>query len=362
MKRRRFLAWAGVAPLVVPARVVRAQTGAAATVSWKLASSFPPVLDTIYGGGERFAKAVQRLSEGRLRIEMLPLGQPVAPLGVLEAVGRGEVDLGHTAGYYYVAKDRALAFDTGVPFGLTARQQNAWLADGGGLALLRELFARHNVVNFPAGNTGTQMGGWFNKQIRRAEDFRGLRMRIAGLGAQIMKTQGVETVTLPGSDIVAAMKEGRIDAAEWVGPYDDERLGLPKVAKYYYYPGWWEPSTMLSIYVNKERYDALSPQHKDVVAMAAAETNLWMMAAYDARNAEAYRRLVTTGQFLGAFPDGHLDRAYAAATQLYRAESAASPGFRKLHESWQRFRLDVVRWHQTAEAAMQNAMAAKLIR
>ena len=363
MKRRDFMIVGGVAPLLVPAHVVQAQTGAAAaTLSWSLASSFPPVLDTIYGGGERFAKTVETLSEGKFKITILPLGKPIAPFGVFDAVSKGEVELGHTAGYYYVAKDKALAFDTGVPFGLTARQQNAWVMEGGGMALLRALFAKYNIVNFPAGNTGTQMGGWFNKRIERADDFAGLKMRIAGLGGQIMKSLGADTVTLPGSEIVAAMKDKKIDAAEWVGPYDDEKLGLPKVAKYYYYPGWWEPSTTLSIYINKPKFDALSPHYKSIIEMAAAETNMWMMAAYDTRNADAYRRLVSTGQYIDSFPDAHLGRAFDKATELYKAESASNPEFKTLYGALLKFRLNVVRWHNTAEAAMQNTTATKLIR
>lgn len=360
MKRRDMLALGAVAPMVLPAHVVRAQ--GSGTVTWRMASSFPPALDTIYGGAERFAKIVERLSDGKFKVEILPLGKPVAPLGVFDAVSKGEVELGHTAGYYYVGKDKCLAFDTCLPFGLTARQQNAWVMEAGGQALLRELFAKYNIVNFAAGNTGTQMGGWFNKEINRAEDFRGLRMRIPGLGGQIMKQLGVEAVSLPGSEIVAAMKDKKIDAAEWVGPYDDERLGLHKVAKYYYYPGWWEPSTQVSIYVHKAKFDALTPQFKQIVEVACADCNVWMMAAYDQRNPEAYRRLVSNGQYVRLFPGAHMIAAQSKAFDLYRSEAQSNPDFKKLFDSFTRFRAEVVEWHNTAESAIQNFLASRLAR
>jgi TRAP-type mannitol/chloroaromatic compound transport system substrate-binding protein len=360
MKRRDFVTWGAAAPLIVPAQAVRAQTGG--SVTWRLASSFPPALDTVYAGATKFAEQVHRLSDGRFKIEVLPIGNPVAPLGVFDAVSKGEVDIGHSAGYYYVNKSKALAFDTALPFGLNARQQNAWVYEGGGMELLRAMFAKYNIVNFPAGNTGTQMGGWFNREINKAEDFRGLKMRIPGLAGQIMKSLGVEPVSLPGSEIVAAMKDKRIDAAEWVGPYDDEKLGLHNVAKYYYYPAWWEPSTQISMYVNKAKFDALPGSFKSIVENACSTVNAWMMAAYDSRNPAAYRRLVSNGQYVRLFPGAHMIAAQSRSFALFKEEAAKDVEFKKLFDSWNPFRSDITEWHGSAEAAILNFAASRLMR
>ena len=254
MQRRDFLTGAGVAAMLP---LGAAQAASLPAIRWRMASSFPRSLDTIFGVSETLAKRVAALTGGQFQIRVFAGGELVPGLQVLDAVGNGTAECGHSAGYYYVGKNMALAFDCAVPFGLTARQQNAWMYAGGGLEALRTLYAKYNVVQFPGGNTGTQMGGWFRKPIKSLADLKGLKMRIPGIGGQIMAKLGAVPQTLPGSDIYPALERGAIDAAEWVGPYDDEKLGFHKIAKHYYYPGWWEGGPQLSFYVNQASWKAL---------------------------------------------------------------------------------------------------------
>ncbi|HYH43388.1 MAG TPA: substrate-binding domain-containing protein, partial [Burkholderiales bacterium] len=250
MHRRRFLksAGAGMAGTAVAAPALA--QGQHPQVRWRMASSFPKSLDTLFGTAEQIAQRVSRLTEGRFEIRIFAAGEIVPPLQVMDAVQNGTVECGQTAGYYYVGRNPALAFDTALPFGLNARQQNAWMYHGGGLQLMRDLLRQYNIVSFPCGNTGTQMAGWYRKEIRSVADLKGLKMRVAGLAGQILERLGVVPQQIGGADIYPALERGTIDAAEWVGPYDDEKLGLAKVAKFYYYPGFWEGGAMLSALVN----------------------------------------------------------------------------------------------------------------
>ncbi|HVS03469.1 MAG TPA: ABC transporter substrate-binding protein, partial [Thermoanaerobaculia bacterium] len=224
-------------------------------LQWRLVSSFPRGLDTIFGSSEVLAERVSALTEGDFRIRVYPAGEIVPGLQVLDAVQQGTVQMGQTASYYFIGKSPALAFDTCFPFGLTARAQDAWLDEAGGRELVDQLFAPFDVVTMPAGNTGAQMGGWFKRPIETAADVRGLRMRIPGLGGEVMDRLGATVQVLAGGDIFPALESGTIDATEWVGPYDDEKLGFHKVAKLYYYPGWWEPGPSLSFYVNRRQWE-----------------------------------------------------------------------------------------------------------
>jgi TRAP-type mannitol/chloroaromatic compound transport system substrate-binding protein len=233
------------------------------TVNWQMATSWPVSLETIFGGAQILAERVKVLTNGKFIIEPRAAGEIAPGLEVLNVVSQGAVQAGHTASYYYIGKSPALAFGTTVPFGLTAQQQSAWLYEGGGLTQLQEIYAKKfNVIQFPAGNTGTQMGGWFRKEVKTINDLKGLKMRIPGLGGQVMAKLGVTVQTLPGGEIFQALQTGAIDAAEWVGPYDDEKLGLNKVAKYYYYPGWWEPGATLEAQVNLDEWKSYPPPTK----------------------------------------------------------------------------------------------------
>ena len=361
LRRRDFLgkaaiATAGAGAVAACGGPVAGPDGAPAVVTkprlqWRLASSFPRGLDTIYGGAEVLAERVESLSEGRFRIRAYPAGELVPGLGVLDAVQQGTVELGHTASYYYTGKNPAVAFDTAMPFGLNARQQNAWLYHGGGLELMREVFADFNILNFPAGNTGGQMGGWFRREVNTLEELGGLKMRIPGLGAEVLSRLGVTVQTIPGGEIYPALERGVVDAAEWVGPYDDEKLGFQRVAKNYYYPGWWEPGPTLSAYVNRTAWDSLPTAYQSIFQSAAAEANIDMIARYDAVNPAALQRLVNYGVVLRPFSDEILTAAQNASFELMNENAAADPGYRKIFDSWDEVRKSSFRWFSTAEPA-----------
>lgn len=352
MQRRTFLKNAGIGlALGTPATLAQ---GAEPAVKWRLASSFPKSLDTIYGAAELLANRVATLTNNKFQIRVFAGGELVPGLQVLDAVSQGTVECGHTAGYYYVGKNKAFAFDTAMPFGLTARQQNAWFYYGGGLDLMRNFFKDYGVVNFPGGNTGTQMGGWFRKEIKSLADLKGLKMRIPGIAGEIMARLGVVTQTLSGSDIYPALEKGAIDAAEWVGPYDDEKLGFHKVAKHYYYPGWWEGGPNLSFLVNAKDWARLPAAYQAAFEVAAAEANLHMLAQYDAKNPAALGRLIRAGTKLHPFPQDILLAALKATQQLYAEEAAKNSAFKKIYEPWSRFRNDQFQWFRVAELSYAN--------
>jgi TRAP-type mannitol/chloroaromatic compound transport system substrate-binding protein len=357
MKRRSFIA-TGAGSLAAAATIKsHAQTSGAPAITWRLASSFPKALDTIYGGADEFAKIVSALTDGKFKITVAAPGEIVPALGNFEAVQKGTIQAAHTAGYYFLNINKALAFDTTLPFGMNQRQHNAWVYQGGGMELLRDLFSQYNIVNFPMGNTGAQMGGWYNKEIRSLEDVKGLKIRIPGFGGEIWKQLGAAPVGLPGGEIVNAIKDKKIDAAEWVGPYDDNKLGLPGVARYYFYPAWWEPSAALSLYVNKAAYEALPPAYKEAIRVASESVNQWMMAAYDTRNPGAFKQMIGSGTRLQLFPNSLMIAAYRSAIKIYDAESAANPAFKKLYGPWKKYKSEINEWHKTAEAAMTNFLA-----
>jgi len=358
MKRRDFLTHttAGIAgATLLNAPALRA---AEPQVRWRLASSFPKSLDTIYGAADVLSSRVAALTDGKFQIRVFAGGEIVPGLQVLDAVKANTVECGHTASYYYVGKDKAFAFDCAVPFGLTARQQNAWMYSGGGLELTRELFAGHKIINFPGGNTGTQMGGWFRNEVKSLTDLKGLKMRIPGLGGEIMSKLGVVAQTIAGGDIYPALERGTIDAAEWVGPYDDEKLGFHKIAKNYYYPGWWEPGPQLSFYVNSDEWAKLPKPFQQAFEVAAAEANLTMLATYDARNPDALVRLIRTGVKLRKYPDDVLKAAQDAAFALYDDEAGKNPAFKKIYNEWRKFRALQQGWFSLAEAGIENFMYA----
>ena len=355
MNRRKFLSRAGFGVIsAAAASQAVAQAPALPEVRWRCASSFPKSLDTIYGGGETIAKRVAAITGGKFQIRVFGAGEIVPAFGTVDAVQQGTVECTHTAGYYFVGKNKTFAFDTTVPFGLNQRQQNAWMYYGGGLKLVREFFQDFNIVSFPGGNTGVQMGGWFKKEIRSVADLKGLKMRIPGIGGEVMARLGVVPQQLPGGEIYAALEKNTIDAAEWVGPYDDEKLGFYKIAPHYYYPGWWESNSMYSFYVNTKTWDALPKEYQAAFEAAAAEANIDMMAEYDFKNPPALLRLVANGVKLHPYPTELMKAAQDAAYDLYAEESAKNPAFRKLFESWNKFRDDIMLWHRFAENTYSN--------
>ncbi|MFN7193108.1 MAG: TRAP transporter substrate-binding protein [Rhodospirillales bacterium] len=357
MKRRKFIVGAGVgmaaAPLAAPAI-------AQGVIRWRLASSFPKSLDTIYGAAEVLAKRVTESSGGKFEIRVFAAGEIVPGLQVLDAVQAATVECGHTANYYYVGKDPTFAFDTAIPFGLNSRQQTAWMYAGGGQQMMAELFNAYSVVSMPAGNTGAQRGGWFTKEIKSSEDFKGVKMRLGGFAGQVLTKLGLVPQQLAAGDIYPALEKGTIDAAEWVGPYDDEKLGFNKVAKFYYYPGFWEGGPQLSAIVNKTAWDSLSSENKSIFQAAAWEAHVAMQAKYDAQNPVALRRLVAGGTQLKVFSNETLLACLKAANELYDETSQKNPLFKKVYESWRRFRTDQYQLLRTNEADYDRFVNANL--
>ena len=356
MQRRSFLKKAGALGLAGATVAAPALAADGPTLRWRMASSFPKSLDTIYGAAETLARRVSELTGGKFQIRVFPGGEIVPGTQVLDAVQNGTVECGHTCSYYYVGKNKAFAFDTSMPFGLTARQQNAWIYQGGGMKLLRDLFAGYNIVNFPGGNTGTQMGGWFRREVKNLADLKGLKMRIPGLGGEIMSRLGVVPQTLAGGDIYPALEKGTIDATEWVGPYDDEKLGFYKVAKHYYSPGYWEPGPTVSFYVSAKEWAKLPPAYKAAFEVAAAEANAIMLAQYDARNPQALVSLLQKGVKLHRYPTDVLQAAQKVAFELYEEESSKNPAFKKIYTEWKKFRTLAHGWSGLAESAMETFM------
>jgi TRAP-type mannitol/chloroaromatic compound transport system substrate-binding protein len=323
-------------------------------VRWRLASSFSRSLDTIYGAAEVLSERLKILTDGNFQIRTYPGGELVPSLEVLGSVRNRTVEMGHSASYYFIGKNPALAFDSTVPFGLTARQYNAWLLHGGGMDLMRKLFADFNILNLPGGNTGMQMGGWFRTEVDSLQDMKGLKMRIPGLGGRVMSEMGVNTQVLPSGEIYPSLERGAIDAAEWVGPYDDEKLGFQEVAQYYYYPGWWEPGPALTFYVNRDAYDSLPTQYQEALKTAAREASLHMLAAYDHKNPAALDRLLKKGTTLRRFPDEVMKRAQKVTRQLLEDNASGNKQYREIYNAYKKARSDAYRWFGTAESAYAN--------
>ncbi|QDX82346.1 ABC transporter substrate-binding protein [Denitratisoma sp. DHT3] len=353
MERRRFLQGAGLAAATLPAPVL----ADGPRIKWRLASSFPKSLDTIFDAANTVARRVAAATGGRFQIQVFAAGELVPGPGVFDAVREGTVPIGHTSSYYYIGKNPAFAFDTAMPFGLNSRQQTAWMMQGGGLALMRELFRPHNILCIPCGNTGAQMGGWYRKEIRTLADLKGLKFRVGGLTGQVLARLGVVPQQIPGSEIYPALEKGAIDAAEWVGPYDDEKLGFNKVARYYYFPGWWEGGPQLSIYVNLQEWARLPAEYQTILEDACLYAHADMQAAYDVKNPPALKRLIESGTRLRRFSDEIMQAGYQAATAIYQENAARNPEFRKVYDAWQRFRNEQVAWFGIAERPYDNFMA-----
>ncbi|HFQ95584.1 MAG TPA: ABC transporter substrate-binding protein [Anaerolineae bacterium] len=329
-------------------------------LNWQMATSWPVALDTIYGGAQTFAERVTAMTGGKFKVTARAAGELAPGLEVLDVVSQGAVPLGHTASYYYVGKTNAVAFGTALPFGLLASQQNSWLYEGGGLDLMQQLYKdRFNVIQFPAGNTGAQMGGWFNKEINTPEDLKGLKMRIPGLGGKVMNKLGVTVQVLPGGEIFQALQTNAIDAAEWVGPYDDEKLGFHKVAKYYYYPGWWEPGPSLEVQVNLDEWNKLPEVYQEIIKTAAYQANMTMLARYNAKNNEALQRLLDYGIELRRYSDEILAAAEAAANELYDEYKQQDADFKAIFEQWDAFRQRIWQWNSLNEASFMDYIATK---
>lgn len=358
MSRRTFLARGSV--VAVAASTVAMSTpaiGQPDLVRWRCASSFPKSLDTLFGTAELVARRVGQITGGKFQITVHAAGEIVPPLQVLDAVEKGAIECSHTAPYYFIGKDPAWAFGTCVPFGLNSRQQNAWWVHGGGEKIFNEFTRQFDVISLLCGNTGAQMAGWFRKEIKSVADLKGLKFRTGGMGGQVLTKLGVVTQQLPAGEIYSALEKGTIDAAEFTVPHDDEKLGLNKIAKFYYYPGWNEGGAALSFQVNAKAWDALPDAYRAAIQVATAEANTWMQARYDALNPAALRRLVQGGAVLRAYPQTVLDACFKANQELLAETIAKSPAFKRLFDQQRAFHRDQQAWFRVTEASYDTFMS-----
>jgi TRAP-type mannitol/chloroaromatic compound transport system substrate-binding protein len=325
-------------------------------IRWRLTSSFPKSLDTLHGAAEVFARAVADMTDNRFQIQIFAPGEIVPGLQAADAVSNGTVECAHTSSYYYWGKDPTFAFGTTVPFGLNARMQNAWMYAAGGIDLLNAFYARYNIVALPAGNTGAQMGGWFRKEINRVQDLQGLKIRIGGFGGAVISRLGAVPQQIAGGDIYPALEKGTIDATEWVGPYDDEKLGFHRVAKYYYYPGWWEGQAMLHLFFNRAKWEELPKAYQAIVRAAAQMADTAMLARYDAQNPAALERLARQGAVLRPFSAEVLDACFVAADAVYDEIALKNADFRTVYEAMKAVRGSGYLWFQLAEQTNDTYM------
>lgn len=331
-------------------------------VDWEIATSWPESLDILHGGATTFADRVAAMTGGKFMITAQPADEVVPAMEILQNVENNSIVGGHTASYYYMDLDPTTVFGTTVPFGLNARQQNAWLYGAGGLDLMQQVYAdRFNAIQFPAGNTGVQMGGWFNVEISSIADLQGLRMRIPGLGGQVMTALGASVQALPSDEIYGALETNALDAADWVGPYDDRILGLHEVANFYYHPGWWEPGPSLEVQIALSKWDELPEVYQEIVKTAAYEANTNMMAAYDARNPQAFQEILNNSEVIVLpYPDDVMAAAVEATNDILEEHAAEDSDFATVYEHWRAFRDTVQPWFATAEMSYLDFIASRL--
>jgi len=351
MKRREFLKTATTGVTAAAAMTIAAPAIAQSdpVIKWRCVSSFPKSLDVLYGCAEVMAKSVAEATDNKFQIQSFAAGEVVPALQAFDAASNNTVEMAHSAAYYYVGKNPAFAFGTHVPFGLNTRQQNSWMYQGEGKTLLDPFFQKYSIFALPGGNTGAQMGGWFRKEINTIEDLKGLKFRISGLGGNILAKLGAVPQQVGGGDIYPSLERGTIDGAEFNGPYDDEKLGLYKVAPFYYYPGWWDGTSLLHFFINLDQWKKLPKHYQAALTAAAALSNVDCMARYDAVNPPALRRLLGLGVKLRPFPTEVIDASYKTATALYDEVSATNADFKTFYESMRRFQADSAPWYQASE-------------
>ncbi|CDS54468.1 TRAP transporter solute receptor, unknown substrate 6 [Polaromonas sp. CG9_12] len=360
MDRRSLIKNAGIAGVL--AAGVAPAVHAQANVRWRLASSFPKSLDTIFGSAEMFSKTVKALSGGKFEVSVHAAGELMPAFGVVDALQNGTVEMAQTAPYYFTGKDAIFAFGCAVPFGLTARQMDAWMEHGNGRKLMDAFYAQYNIKSRSAGNTGTQMGGWYRKEIKTVADLKGLKMRLGGgLFGEAMQKLGVVPQNMPAGEVYQALEKGTLDAVEFVGPYDDEKLGFNKVAPFYYYPGWWEGGAELEFFINTKAYAALSPEFQAIVDAATSVAARDMTAKYDAVNPIALKKLVGAKTQLKAFPKAIMDAGFKVSMEVFAEHEAKSSEFKKIHADMRAFQRDQLLWARFSESAFSNYMASAKI-
>lgn len=348
MDRRSLIKQAGIAGVLAAgaAPAVHAQ----AAVRWRMASSFPKSLDTLFGSAEKFSQTVKAMSGGKFEVSVHPAGELMPAFGVVDALEKDTIEMAQSAAYYFAGKDPVFSFSCAVPFGMTTLQLNAWKQHGNGRKLLDAVFAKHNFHSLSAGNTGTQMGGWYRKEIKSPEDLKGLKMRMGGgVFGEAMARLGVVSQSLPAGDIYQSLEKGTLDAAEFVGPYDDEKLGLNKVAPFYYYPGWWEGSAELEFFINNKAFAKLSAENKAIVHAAAIVASQDTTAKYSTQNPQALKRLVAAGTKLTLFPKSVMDAGFKTSQEIYAEHAAKSPEFKKIFDDMRAFQRDQILWNRFSE-------------
>jgi TRAP-type mannitol/chloroaromatic compound transport system substrate-binding protein len=346
MRRRAFLTGAAATTAITAPAIAQSLP----EMRWRLTSSFPRALDIIFGAATTLSKIVAEATDNRFQIQVFPAGEIVPGLQALDAVSNATVEMCHTASAYYVGKNPSFAFGSVVPFALNARGMNAWYWEGGGKQLLDAFYAKHNVVHLLGGNTGCQMAGWFRKEIKSVADLKGLKFRIPGLQGRVLAKLGVVPQQIAAGDIYPSLERGTIDAAEWVGPYDDEKLGFVRIAPFYYYPGWWEGGPAINFFIGQEKWQALPPAYRAILSTAAETANAQMLQRYDARNPAALKRLVGLGAQLRPFPPDVMEACYQASEALLKETAADDPVFAGLCESLTAFRDEQYLWWRVAEA------------
>jgi TRAP-type mannitol/chloroaromatic compound transport system substrate-binding protein len=358
MDRRSVIKNAGIAG-VLAAGIAPAVHAQGVNVRWRMASSFPKSLDTIFGAADTIAEKMKEMSGGKFIITTHAGGELMPALGIVDGVQNGTVECGHTAPYYYFGKDETFGLGCAVPFSLNSRQMTAWMYEGNGLKLMREFYKGYNIINFPAGNTGAQMGGWYRKEIKSVKDIKGLKFRVGGFAGKVISRMGGVPTSIPGGEIYQALEKGTIDAAEWIGPYDDQKLGFNKVAPFYYYPGWWEGGPQLDLFVNDKAYAALSPEYQAMLAAACSHAHIVMQAKYDAKNPMALKQLVGAGTKVLPFPKDVMDLAFKESMALYQELNASNPKWKKVYDDMSAFRRDQNLWFRFTEARFDSFMQAQ---
>ncbi|MDI9335979.1 MAG: ABC transporter substrate-binding protein [Gammaproteobacteria bacterium] len=358
LDRRGALKQAGIAGIL--ASGVAPAVHAQANIRWRMVSSFPKSLDTLFGVADVFANKVKEMTGGKFIISTHAAGEVVPAFGTIDAVKDGIAEAANTASYYYFGKDETFALSCAIPFGLNARQMNAWMYEGNGLKLMREFYSQYNIMMFPMGNTGSQMGGWFKKPIESLAQFKGTKFRVGGFAGKVVERIGGVPQNIPGGEIYQALEKGTIDAAEWVGPYDDLKLGFYKVVKNYAYPGWWEGGPQLDLHINMKAWNDLSAENKAIVTSAAAFAHLDMMGKYDYRNSHSLKQLVAEGTKLFAFPRDLMEAAFKASLEIYSELSAKNPNWKKVYEDYATYRKDANIWFSFTEASFDRFMQSRI--
>jgi TRAP-type mannitol/chloroaromatic compound transport system substrate-binding protein len=354
--RRMFLRTAAAGAAASSAVAAPAIAQSMPDVTWRLTSSFPKSHDTLFGASGIIQKAVAEATDNRFQIQVFAAGELVPGPQAADAVANGQAEMCHTASHDYWSKDPTFAFGTAVPFGLNMRMQNAWMYDGGGIDLLNAFYAKHQIYALPAGNTGARMGGWYRKAINTVDDLKGLKMRIGGFGGAILQRVGGLPQQIAGGDIYPALEKGSIDAEEWVGPYDDEKLGFYKVARFYYYPGRWEGQAMLHAFINLEKWHGLPKAYQAILRNACHRADQAVLAKYDMLNPAALKRVVGAGAVLRPFTEQVLDATFKAANEVCNEISEKNADFKKIYEAMKVIRGDNYLWFQLSENTYDQYM------